>query len=81
MNARKVWAGTVPTNCDLCRREIVGNFVDGKTAMGPWACMCLGCASTRGVGLGMGRGQKYKRETSKDVETGARLVHWVKVGG
>lgn len=33
-------------------------IVDGKTKEGPWAYMCAGCWSSRGVGrLGVGRGQ------------------------
>ena len=33
--------------CDICDaviREVKGNtYVDGKTVMGPWACMCEDC--------------------------------------
>ena len=31
--------------------------VDGKTAGGPWANMCVSCFHQHGVGLGTGRGQ------------------------
>lgn len=31
---------------------------DGKTKEGPWANMCDECFQTRGVGLGLGKGQE-----------------------
>ena len=64
------WFGARPTKCDLCRNPIVHLFVDGKTNHGPWAIMCPACQVERGVGLGTGRGQMYRRdgETFKKVE-------------
>ena len=34
--------------------------VDGKTRMGPWACMCEACFALYGVGLGTGKGQRLE---------------------
>ena len=46
-------------NCDLCDQPITDNFVDGRTRMGPWACMCMQCHRKNGVGLGLGKGQLF----------------------
>lgn len=68
---RKVyWMSPVPTACELTGRVSAthddiakdGEFVDGKTKMGPWACMCIRCHDRYGVGLGMGKGQRYTRQ-------------------
>lgn len=48
-----------PMVCDVCHGPIAGSFVDGRTTMGPWANMCMTCHATHGVGLGMGKGQRY----------------------
>ena len=45
--------------CDICNKE-TNEYVDGKTKMGPWANMCLDCFKTNGVGIGLGKGQRYK---------------------
>ena len=47
--------------CDLCRKADLAEVVDGATRMGPWANMCLPCSQKHGVGLGVGRGQRYER--------------------
>lgn len=56
----KTWCGEVG-NCDICCKPITESFVDGKTRMGPWAKMCHRCVMTHGVGLGLGRGQRYTK--------------------
>jgi hypothetical protein len=74
-----VWSGTNPTQCEVCDCSLIrcGEFIDGKTKMGPWAMMCPGCHKSHGCGLGTGKGQKYeRRETMKD---GMPLIDWVKV--
>jgi len=53
------WLGTTPVKCDCCTREPRKFFVDGKTRFGPWMIMCDECFSQFGVGLGLGKGQKY----------------------
>ena len=55
----KKWMGETPTACQICRAPIKGKFVDGATAMGPWAFMCAACHKDYGCGLGTGRGQLY----------------------
>ena len=58
-----IWAGTPPKACDLCKRPITRTFVDGRTAMGPWAIMCPSCRVAYGPArLGVGLGQKYERQ-------------------
>jgi hypothetical protein len=49
-----------------------GEFVDGKTCMGPWANMCMACHRKYGAGLGTGLGQHYRRQVDN---------RWLKVGG
>jgi cytochrome c553 len=51
---------SVPSHCDLCGLSILAVFVDGKTAMGPWANMCVYCHRANGCGLGTGKGQRYE---------------------
>jgi len=62
------WRGGKPEKCDLCSRELVGWFVDGKTRMGPWAVIGKCCFKEFGVGLGTGRGQRYSLLTLEKVE-------------
>lgn len=53
-----------PSNCDICKEAIIESFVDGKTKHnGPWAFMCLKCFATNGLGLGIGLGQLYKKQS------------------
>lgn len=68
--APQLWAGSTPSECDLCHVPIKDTFVDGKTTVGPWGIMCPSCFATYGVGLGTGKGQKYKKQPD---------ATWVKV--
>ena len=71
----KVWQGTPPTECDVCKRPLKLTFVDGKTAWGPWAIMCPTCRIDVGPHeLGPGRGQKYERKPGQPDR-------WVKTAG
>ena len=54
------WLSPAPTKCDICGVAITNSFVDGATMAGPWACLCNGCHTAYGRGLGLGRGQRYK---------------------
>lgn len=49
-----------PSKCDVCGEEIVEQFYDAAMRTGQWACMCSMCFSRYGIGLGIGRGQKYE---------------------
>ena len=57
--------------CDFCGKQLDFWYYDGKTSKGPWACMCELCFFDHGIGLGMGKGQKF--ELVNDV--------WKKVKG
>jgi hypothetical protein len=63
----KTWLGEVKL-CDICTKPIAVGFVDGRTRMGPWACMCLMCHRSHGVGLGTGKGQQYQRNADGKFE-------------
>lgn len=52
-----------PATCDLnATHKITDTFVDGRTSMGSWADMCPNCHRQYGVGVGIGRGQKYEKQ-------------------
>jgi len=59
-------------DCDICKVPLagVGRFVDGKTAHGPWGCLCEPCHQDVGVGLGSGLGQLYSQEGGRGVKIG-----------
>ena len=59
--AEKYWMGEVPKQDDF-NNPIKDTFVDGKTKMGPWAIMGDYSFKKWGVGLGMGKGQKYQKQ-------------------
>lgn len=67
----KHWLGVTPIVCDFCEEDVKTVFVDGRTNAG-WAHMCLHCHDSRGFGLGVGKGQKYRKQ-----EDG----RWLKVEG
>ncbi len=69
--AKKTWMGTPPEKCDICNRKITRVFIDGKTDLGPWAIMCPACYKVHGIGLGLGLGQRYVKQSDR----------WVKVEG
>ena len=71
MKPVKKWVGSVGY-CNLCHNPIVECFVDGTVRNGGWATMCVECHAEYGLGLGMGRGQKYQKQ-----EDGS----WLKVEG
>jgi len=78
--AETYWMSPPPTQCDLvgvmaARHDSIadsGEFVDGKTRMGPWGCLCMKCHARYGVGLGLGKGQHYTRQADG---------RWLKTGG
>ena len=53
------WHGSIP-RCALCGANGLEEFIDGKTIAGPWAVMCPECFRSWGLGLGVGRGQRYR---------------------
>ena len=59
-NAQTFWHGQAPVKCQMRGEAILTKFVDGSTGSGgPWAIMCDECHKTFGVGLGIGRGQRF----------------------
>ncbi len=75
----KYWVGQSPDSCDICGIGIAAVFIDGATIMGPWACMCVPCHSTKGRGFGIGQGQKYHKVN--DPANMWRHGKWIKVQG
>lgn len=67
MAKRVFWRGSPPVHCDVCSLPLTDTFVDGKTIFGPWGKLCLNCHGNVGVGLGTGKGQKYKRDPENNV--------------
>jgi hypothetical protein len=60
-----IWIGNPPEQCDLCGAGLEDVFYDAKTHGGPWGFLCVRCFKAHGIGLGMGRGQKYRRNGSR----------------
>ena len=66
------WVGSKLV-CDFCDKQTgvmlaTKFFVDGRTRIGPWAIMCESHFERYGVGLGIGRGQKYDAETYEKID-------------
>lgn len=59
----KYWNGTVGDKDDF-GDKIKDIIIDGKTNMGPWGLMTERSFSRHGVGLGLGKGQKYKKQSN-----------------
>jgi hypothetical protein len=56
------WSGEV-ARCDVCLQPHGKRFIDGRTTSGSWALMDPRCHEAYGVGLGVGRGQAYEKQT------------------
>lgn len=64
------WSGKPIKDCDICKRQIQRNFVDGRTSNGQWGIMCPSCRISEGrLILGVGLGQKYDRIGNDYVRT------------
>lgn len=64
---KKEWLGLIST-CNMCGSIIANTFIDGKTKKGYWAIMCPECFKKYGIGLGTGKGQRYKKHWIKEDE-------------
>lgn len=71
MSAPVYWSGKIGPADDF-KRTLFFEFIDGRTRMGPWAIMSPRSFAQYGVGLGTGRGQRYKRQDDG---------RWLKVEG
>ncbi len=59
-SAKQYWLSQPPSKCQIGGENIVMSFVDGSTGSGgPWAIMCNECHKVYGVGLGIGKGQRF----------------------
>jgi len=65
----KYWYSEPPDRCDIGGEPITDVFIDGGTIQGPWANMCPKCHLTYGIGIGLGRGQRYEKEGDRWVKT------------
>jgi hypothetical protein len=71
-NSPRYWIGEVGELDDF-GVQLTDEFIDGMTAMGPWAIMSLGSWRLHGSPrLGTGWGQRYKRQADG---------RWLKVEG
>ena len=64
----KEWLSEPPKKCDQCSKEIKEVFIDGRIGPDPfsqWAFLCEACHKRKGVGLGIGFGQKYLKINDK----------------
>ena len=68
------WHGITPTYCKICNGKLTTEFIDGRTKVGFWAIMCPACHKELGVGLGIGKGQRYEMRKMKDGDK-----EWIKV--
>jgi hypothetical protein len=66
MTRAAMWMGSEVVLCELCSHPLEDSFVDGRTKMGPWAKMCDGCHLEHGTGLGLGRGQLYRKNLKSE---------------
>jgi hypothetical protein len=71
---KQKWYGIPPKKCDICGTALKRFFIDGRTDTGAWANMCERCHKERGVGLGIGKGQKYELKVIKDGDK-----EWIRV--
>lgn len=62
------WVSEKPEKCDICGQPITSTFIDGRTAQGFWAIMCVACHRLIGVGVGEGKGQIYDVTTLEKLE-------------
>jgi len=72
----KIWYGDV-NNIDDYGRAIDNVFIYGRTKHAPWAIMNPTSFEMYGVGLGLGKGQKYQRS---GVGVDGKVT-WSKVAG
>ena len=58
---KKRWLSGRPAACELCSVPLAkgATFIDGRTISGYWGLLCPSCHESHGVGLGMGKGQRY----------------------
>ena len=61
---KKKWCSSIPECCNICSTPVTDRFIDGRIRThGSWAIMCTTCHAQYGVGLGLGCGQLYVKDT------------------
>jgi hypothetical protein len=61
--AKVYWRSPVPRTCDMCGSPLHEQFVDGRIKGGTqWGYLDLKCHTARGMGFGVGKGQRYDRQ-------------------
>ena len=73
MKSHNKWLSEVPPKDDF-GRKIIDTFIDGKTVQGPWALMTVDSYFRNGVGLGLGKGQLYKKAGKEWIQQSVNLV-------
>lgn len=72
-----------PSACELCRGDfnlyvntqdtgilaVISEFFDCRTRMGHWGNLCTRCFNEFGIGLGLGKGQRYREYQVKGKPT------------
>jgi hypothetical protein len=56
------WHGESPDRCIVCRQPFRNSFIDGATRAGRWGLLDLACHRVHGLGLGVGKGQLFRRQ-------------------
>jgi hypothetical protein len=59
----RYWGGEPPVLCAVCLKAITAVFVDAKLQNGWWEKVDPHCHAKWGTGLGVGKGQRYVRQT------------------
>ena len=59
----KYWIGEI-TSCDLCHGPFRGDVMYDANVGGPWGNICQRCFDMNGCNLGIGRGQKYQKNSN-----------------
>jgi len=54
------WLGA--HHCDVCRKMNPPELYNCRTNLGVWGMLCKECFNILGVGLGIGKGQRYERQ-------------------
>lgn len=58
-----IWSNP-PKACDLCKAQLKDSFFDARIPRyGQWGNVCPACFKSEKCGLGLGRGQRYVKQS------------------